>query len=286
MANLLLIKRRIKAAQNVSKTTRAMQLIAASKLKRAQEATLAGRPYAQGLANISQNLTLSLKGNDNTHPYLNKNQNSKKTLLIAFAPDKGLCGGLVTNLLHETLRFNTSNEMVYVTIGKKIQGIAKQNREIAASFKFGTTLPSYEMVYPISKIIDDYFLNKKVGNVKIISSHFVSIFSQIPQITNLLPIEFSLKVDEKPVNKLALFEPSPTQLLPQLLKHYVETQIYQNLLESYAAEQGARMIAMQNATDNAFEIIEGLQLEYNKERQEKITSEILDIGGASFTYAN
>lgn len=281
MANLLSLKRRIRAAGNVSKTTRAMQMIAVSKLKRAQNATIAGRPYVEKLSSISGNV-LSKLNSKYVHDYMKKCDN-KKSLVVVFSPDKGLCGGLITNLLREIISFDSQHsDNIYLTVGKKTETtVAGLQKEIVASFKFGTTLPTFDMVLPIVKIIDEYFLTQKVGSVKIISTNFVSVFSQKPQITNVLPLEFP-QADSA---AFSLFEPSPENLLPPLLRHFLEMTIYQHLLESYASEQGARMVAMQSATDNAVEIVQDLQLEYNKGRQEKITNEILDIGGAAFTFA-
>jgi len=281
MANLLLLKRRIRAAQNVSKTTRAMQMIAVSKLKKAQDATLAGRPYMEKLSSISGNILDKLESNY-THEYMKSNEN-KKSLVLIFSPDKGLCGGLITNLIREIISFDSlHSDNIYLTVGKKTEtAVVNLKKELIASFKFGTTLPSFDMVLPIVKIIDEYFLSEKVGSVKIISTSFVSVFSQKPKITNILPVEFP-KLESA---SFTLFEPNPEKLLPPLLRHFLEMTIFQHLLESYASEQGARMVAMQNATDNALEIVEDLKLAYNKGRQEKITNEILDIGGALFTYA-
>lgn len=281
MANLLSLKRRIRAAGNVSKTTRAMQTIAASKLKKAQDATIAGRPYVEKLTSISQNI-LSRLDSEYAHGYMKKHENGKSLILI-ISPDKGLCGGLVTNLIREIINFDSKNKNnIYLTIGKKTESaVASLGKEIVASFKFGTTIPTFSLVLPIVKIIDENFLSQKVGSVKIISTNFLSIFSQKPQLTNILPIEF-LKPES---TSLTLFEPSPEKLLPPLLRHLLEMTVYQHLLESYASEQGARMVAMQNATDNASEIVENLKLEYNKGRQEKITNEILDIGCAAVSVA-
>lgn len=281
MANLLVLKRRIRAASNVSKTTRAMQMIAVSKLKKAQDATVAGRPYIEKLVSISQNV-LSKLNEGYTHEYMKKSENNK-SLVIIVAPDKGLCGGLVTNLIREVINFDSQNKnSAYLTVGKKTETtIANLQKELIASFKFGTTLPSFDMVLPIVKIIDEYFLKQKVGNVKVISTNFLSVFSQKPIVTSILPIE----LPKEESTSFSLFEPSPEKLLPPLLRHFLEMTLYQTLLESYASEQGARMVAMQNATDNALEIVQDLKLEYNKGRQEKITNEILDIGGAAFTYA-
>jgi F-type H+-transporting ATPase subunit gamma len=283
MANLLSLKRRIRAAQNVSKTTRAMQMIAISKLKKAQNATLSARPYVEKLSSVSRNLSSKLD-NKYVHEYMRKPEGKNKTLVLVFSPDKGLCGGLNTNLVREIINFDyLHSDNIYLTVGKKTETtVVNLKKELIAAFKFGTTLPSFDMVLPIVKIVDEYFLGKKVDSVKIISTSFLSVFSQKPKITNILPIEFP---EEKPLSApFTLFEPSPEKLLPPLLRHFLEMAIYQQMLESFASEQGARMVAMQNATDNATDIVEDLRLEYNKGRQEKITNEILDIGGAAFTF--
>lgn len=286
MANLLLLKRRIKAAGNVSKTTKAMQMIAVSKLKKAQDATLAGRPYVEKLSAITQNLS-SKVSEKFTHEYIRKlktKDGKEKSLVLVISPDKGLCGGLITNLIKEVIAFDSASDNIYLTIGKKVENsVNNLGKEIVASFKFDTILPSFEMVLPIVKIIDECFLGKKVANVQIISTNFTSVFSQKPKITKILPIEF--QEEQADSSKLTLIEPNAQELLPILLKHYLEMIIYQQLLEAYASEQGARMFAMQNATDNALDVVHDLQLEYNKQRQEKITNEILDIGGAAFSLA-
>lgn len=281
MANLLSLRRRIRAAGNVSKTTRAMQMIAVSKLKKAQDATLAGRPYVEKLSSITSNV-LGKVDSKYTHEYMRKDDNGK-SLVIIFSPDKGFCGGLVTNLIRELINFDSQNKnAIYLTVGKKTETtVVNLQKDLIASFKFGTTLPTFDMVLPIVKIIDEYFLGHKVGSVKMISTNYLSVFSQKPKITDILPIEFS-KLE---FASFTLFEPTPDKLLPSLLRHLLEMTVYQQLLESYTSEQGARMFAMQNATDNALEIVEYLQLAYNKGRQEKITNEILDIGSAAFTFA-
>lgn len=282
MANLLVLKRKIRAAGNISRTTRAMQMIAVSKLKKAQDATVAGRPYIEKLSSVSGNILGKLESNYE-HEYMKKSEN-KKSLVLIFSPDKGLCGGLVTNLIREIIDFDSlHSNNIYLTVGKKTEtAVVNLKKELIASFKFGTILPSFDMVLPIRKIIDEYFLSEKVGSVKIISTSFVSVFSQKPKMTNILPIEFPK--DQVEAKFFTLFEPNPEKLFPPLLRHFLEMTIYQHLLESYASEQGSRMVAMQKATDNALEIVQDLQLEYNKGRQEKITNEILDIGGA-FTFA-
>src|SRR3989344_3102139 len=169
MASTILIKRRIQTASNVSKTTRAMQMIATSKLKKAQNAAISSRPYEGKLMGLSKTLTDRLE-EDDLNEYMIEPKGSSGTLLLVFAPDKGLCGGLITNLAKELINHDKQNgEIMYVTVGKKIENItARLNKEIIASFSFGTTLPMFDVVYPIAKIIDDYFLNKRISNVKIL----------------------------------------------------------------------------------------------------------------------
>src|SRR3989344_1300549 len=277
MANILSLKRRIAAAKNVSKTTKAMQMIAASKLKKAQNKAVSSKPYTQKLSLLAQDVIDHIE--DKTiHPYL-KQSGSTRTLLIALSPDKGLCGGLISNLVKEFLTFShLEKDSSYVIVGKKIEGqITRMENEVIASFAFGTITPTFDMVYPIIRIIDEYFVSGKVGSVKILSARFTNLFTQTPQITSLLPLQLAKTEEDVIPDVDYLFEPKAQELLPSLLKHYIEMTLYQLLLESFVSEQAARMIAMQNATDNANDIIEDLRLEYNKTRQAKITSEILDI---------
>lgn len=277
MANILNLKKRIRTAQNVSKTTKAMQMIAASKLKKAQNAAIFSRPYVQKLTNLSNNLASKIN-EEEKHNYMKTNTLTDKTLTIVLSPDKGLSGGLLTNLTKELIKHDSSTKNVYITVGKKLEKVVvKLNGQILASFPFGTSQPSFDIVYPIINLSEKMFLEGEVCAVYVLYSEFTSVFNQTPKIIKLLPVE--IKETERR-NADTLFEPTVNELLPDLLKHYVEMLLYQNVLENFASEQGARMIAMKNATDNARDIISDLKLEYNKKRQEKITNEILDIGGA------
>ena len=280
MATLLTLKRRIKTARNVSKTTKAMQMISASKLKKGQDAAVASKPYVEKLDYVTKTIAHKIDI-DKMPEYMKVKENNGK-LLIVISPDKGLCGALTTNLIREIIHFNPAGKIYYVTIRKKAeQAVASLNKEIVATFPFGTTLPEFDTVYPLLRIIDEYFLSGKVSEVKILSTKFSSVFTQTPKITDILPVRLENGVKD---NDVTLFEPNQDELLPDLLQHYLEMIIYQSLLESYASEQAARMIAMKNATDNALDIISELQLEYNKTRQEKITNELLDIEGGSQIY--
>ncbi|HEX8932267.1 MAG TPA: F0F1 ATP synthase subunit gamma, partial [Patescibacteria group bacterium] len=179
MASIQQLQRRIKTAQNVSKTTRAMQMIAASKLKKAQEAALASRPYVEKLTRVTRDLTPRVE-KAALPAYMKATNKTGKTLLVVIAPDKGLCGGLVTNLVKEVLRRDNKND-IYVTVGKKIEStVVYIGRDLMASFPFGNTLPTFDLVYPITKVIEEYFLGGKVDKVELLSTHFASVFSQKP----------------------------------------------------------------------------------------------------------
>jgi len=282
MATLLILKRRMKTASNVSKTTKAFQMISASKLTKAQGAAEASKPYVQKLDYLSKALEKKVD-KENLHQYMTPQDEIKAKLLIVISPDKGLCGGLVTNLLREVLHYDNSGKTYYITIGKKAErAVSSLNKEVIASFPFGTSLPQFETVFPIAKLVNEYFLGKKVSEVKILSTKFNSVFSQAPGFNTLLPVKLEEQVTAD--SSVTLFEPNVDMLLPDLLQHYLEMVVYQSLLEAYASEQASRMIAMKNATDNALDIISELKLEYNKTRQEKITNELLDIGGGQVVY--
>jgi len=287
MATIISLKRRIQAARNVSKTTKAMQMISASKMKKAQDATLSTRPYVLELNKLTQSVMRTL---DKTysHPYIRKAKNTgKKKLLIVIAPDKGLCGGLVANLLKKLVNYQKEygENIKYVAVGKKVQGkVARFSDDIVAAFDFGTITPTFDMVYPIMQLVDEYYLNNKVDQIDVLFTNFTSFFSQTPSIHTLLPInleeakgeEVEVKKEDKTPH---IFEPGADDILPSLLQHHMEMSIYRFLLESFVSEQASRMVSMQNATQNANDIIDDLMLEYNKTRQAKITSELLDITG-------
>jgi F-type H+-transporting ATPase subunit gamma len=278
MANTLQLRRRIKTAQNVSKTTRAMQMISASKLKKAQIAALSSRPYVAKLSEVTQNLTSKLD-KQSLPPYMQQATKTGKTLCIVISPDKGLCGGMITNLVKEILKRDTKND-IFLTIGKKIEStVVYVGKDLIASFPYGNTLPSFAVVYPIAKVIKEYFLAGKIDKVEIISTHFQNVFSQKTNVMQLLPILPQQTAETKSRNQFQLFEPDLETILPSLLDRYLEMAVYQEIIESYLSEQAARMLSMQNATNNAKDMIEDLQLAYNQSRQAKITNELLDIAG-------
>ena len=282
MASTLQLKRRILSAQNILKTTKAMQMIAASKLKKAQDAALSSRPYVEKLLAVTSNLTKRVDA-EALPEYMRKKASTGKTLFVIIGPDKGLCGGLVTNIIRDVAKQSNSNDS-FITIGKKLElPAAHISKNIVGSFEFGNTLPKFSVVYPIVSMIDEQFRSGKIDTVEIISSHFVNVFSQKPKKTHLLPVQPQESEEKEDINKFQLFEPSLDELLPDLLKRYIQMAVYQEVLESYLSEQAARLLSMQNATNNAKDIIEELKLEYNKTRQAKITAELLDITGGAMS---
>ncbi len=273
--NLQLLKRRIKTAKNVSQIAKAMEMMSASKIKRAQNTVENNKPYAKRIENLTGSLIQNTKKAKFSHPYINGNASSKK-LLIAVSPDRGLCGSLNTNLF-KTLMAYESKDTMLITIGNKYERFASRlSFEFLASFPMGTTLPRYTMVYELIKLIDEQYIAGNVGSVELLFAEFSSFFEQKPKTQKILPINTELVAGNDEL--FHLFEPGPAKLLETLLPQYLEVSIYSALLEAYTSEQAARMVAMQNAKTNANEIASLLTLTYNKVRQEKITNEILDLG--------
>lgn len=280
MASIIRLKRRIKTAGNIAQLTRALEMVAASKMRRAKEKTLGTRPYSEKLFYLTTQLSAGLENGEKPAFFMEKE--GKKTLLLIFSPDKGLCGPLITNLFREFTKLE-SQAIDVVTMGKKLQQkIIRSQIPIIADFPFGTSLPAFNFVLQIRNLVTEGFLNGQYSKVLCLYTKLESIFSQKPYITQLLPISIQASLEQKKTLPY-LFEPNPKTILDALLPHYIEMQLFQMLLESYASEQAARATAMHNATENAKEVVDILTLEYNKLRQEKVTNEILDIVTASLS---
>lgn len=272
--NLQLLKRRIKTAKNVSQIAKAMEMMSASKIKRAQITVEKNKPYVSKLAQLTGRLSKNVDKKKFKHPYINGN-NSDKKLLIVVSPDRGLCGSLNTNIF-KTLLPLENNNTILITVGKKVEKFAaKLSFEFLASYPMNTTLPVFENVVDIMRVVNEEFMTGKVGTVEILYAEFTSFFLQTPKVKKILPIDTETLVDE--AEMFHLFEPDANILLEGLLPQYLEASLYSALLEAYTSEQVARMIAMQNAKTNANEISTYLTLVYNKNRQERITNEILDL---------
>jgi F-type H+-transporting ATPase subunit gamma len=275
-----IIRRRIRSIQSTAKITKAMEMIAASKMRRAQAAALSARPYAQKMREVLADL--SAQPHDRLHPLLERRAVSRIGI-VHITPDRGLCGGLNTNINRHTGSFLLEQSMpvTLITVGRKGRDfLARYRRDIRAEFSKIGDRPSLADTLPISRIAIEDYTNGLVDQVYLAYGQFVSTMVQRPVLQELLPIE-PAKI-ARIENVEYIYEPSAAFVLAQLLPRYVEMQVYHAILESIASEQSARMVAMRAATDNANDMIQDLTLTLNKVRQEMITKELLDIvGGAA-----
>lgn len=281
MANIRLIRRRIRGIQGIVKITRAMEMIATSKMKRAQERGLAGRPYSEKIRQVLADLAALPQAGDLLHPLLQRRPVTK-IAIVHITPDRGLCGGLNANINRKTasLILEQSTPVTLIAVGRKgLDFMRRYGRDILAEFTGLGDRPSLLDTLPISRIIIDDYTNGIIDLVYLVYAQFVSTMLQRPILQQILPIEPVALPRMQNVDYI--YEPSPEVVLGGLLPRFVEMQIYHAILESIASEQSARMVAMRNATDNANELIGELTLFYNKARQESITKELLDITGGA-----
>src|SRR6266513_943531 len=281
MANTQDIRRRIKSIRNTAQITKAMQMVAASKMRRAQQHALAGRPYAALMNRVL--VSLQKRTDPTLHPLLQIRE-VKKELVLIISTDKGLAGALNTSLFREVANFDQSKTAFVVTGKKARQFVARTKRELLADFELKDS-PSFVETKAISKFATEKFLAREVDKVSVVYTHFINTINQRPIIQTLLPIEHGeLPKDESvPATDPLLgyiFEPNAEGVLEVMLPYYLQYQIFQMILDARASEHSARMVAMKNATENAHQFIKDLTLEYNKVRQASITTELLEIATA------
>lgn len=281
MANTRELRRRIKSVKNTSQITKAMQMVAAAKMRRAQDQATAGRPYSE---NLQYSLARLLpKVNIEFHPFLVGN-GCKTTGVVLLSTDRGLVGALNTNLFRSVTTANFSSDSAFYTVGKKGRLFSvKIGKDLKADFE-NPDLVTFRQAKQLSKLLMDSFKSGEIGEVFLLYPHFVSTLKQEPRKVKLLPIDLEsitggVETTGTKPQELSefLFEPDPDALLEYLLVHHIEEQIYQALLETKASQYSAQMIAMKNATDNAKELVEDLKLTYNQTRQAAITTELLEI---------
>lgn len=285
MANTRDIRRRIKSIRGTAQITKAMQMVAASKMRKAQQHALAGRPYAELMNKVL--VSLQKRTNPQLHPLL-EIRPLKKELVLIISTDKGLCGGLNTNLFREAANFD-QNKTAFVVSGKKArQFIARTKRELLADFELKDAL-SFVESKPLSKFCLEKFLRREVDKVSVLFTHFINTISQRAVVQTLLPISSfdlpkgaSTEESTQDLDPMLgyVFEPKAEELLGVVLPYYIQFQVFQMILDARASEHSARMVAMKNATDNAEQFIKDLTLEYNKMRQAGITTELLEIATA------
>jgi len=293
-ANTRDIRRRIKSVKNTAQITKAMQMVAASKMRKAQQHAIAGRPYAALMNRVL--VSLQKRTDPTLHPLLHIRE-VKKELVLIISTDKGLAGALNTNLFREAANFDQSKTVFVVTGKKARQFVARTKRELIADFELKDA-PSFVESKPLAKFCLEKFLSRDVDKVSVLYTHFINTINQRPVIQTLLPISrFDLPKGDRtegavdPLGMMQrtedvdpmlgyIFEPNALEVLDIMLPYYVEYQVFQMILDARASEHSARMVAMKNATDNANQFIKDLTLEYNKMRQAGITTELLEIATA------
>jgi F-type H+-transporting ATPase subunit gamma len=294
MAGTKEIRLKIKSVQNTRKITKAMEMVAASKMKKAQERMRRGRPYAQRLLDITMHAARA--NTEYKHPLLTRRESVKRVGAVVITTDKGLCGGLNTNLLRLVLTqhkawLEKGIEAEYCTIGNKGLGFINRmgGKIVSQVVNYGDHPALERLIGPVKMLIDG-FLEGRLDEVHIFSTRFVNTMKQEPTHGTMIPIPQEWVLPTGQVMKANvgvgnwdyLYEPDPQSVLDQLLVRYLETVVYQAASDNIASEQSARMVAMKSASDNARSIIDELQLVYNKSRQAAITKELSEIvGGAA-----
>jgi F-type H+-transporting ATPase subunit gamma len=278
------LRRRIRSIGGTAQITKAMQMVAASKMRKAQQAALAGRPFVQLIYRIQREATTRM--GEFSHPLL-ETREIHKSAVILIGADKGLCGALNANLFRLAIEFDPRTT-IFITAGRKAaQFVARTQRRLAAEFTYADT-PQFAEARALAGFARDLFLRRKVDEVQVIATRFVNTLTQYPLRLEFLPVGEikALKIPgTRPEEELtadtteSLFEPSPEAVLSYLLSKYLDIYIYQVMLNAKASELSARMVSMKNATDNAENLIKDLTLEYNTLRQGNITKELLEIAG-------
>jgi F-type H+-transporting ATPase subunit gamma len=299
MANLRDIRRRIRSVKNTAQITKAMQMVAATKMRRAQQAAIALRPYASRLDDMAGHLYANIGKDEISHPLLKERKITGKTAVVVITSEKGLCGPFNTNLLREVVKNDDANK-VYISVGRKGRIVLSRLRKnLLADFELKDSV-TFAQSKTISRFLLQKFEEEQFDRVEIYYNRFVNTLSQVPTRFPLIPIgDKTLEVAkalgeaeraehanphlaDKPAAPVFYnFEPDADLLLIRLLSHYVHMELFEKILESRASEHSARMVAMKSATDNAKQLVKDLTLEYNKARQAAITNEILEISSAA-----
>ena len=287
MPSVRQLRRRIRSVENTAKITKAMSMIAASKMRRAQEMALQSRPYAEDMRSLLADLAAQPAPDDEeyVHPLLRRRE-IKKAEIVVITPDRGLTGGLhsrINRVVGEFIleRQKEGVETSVVAVGRKGRDfLVRTGQDVRAVFSDLGDRPELEDVRPIATLVNDDYGEERVDAVYLAYADFVSTVTQRPVVQPLLPV-VPAELEYKDMVGY-IYEPDPLTVMAALLPRFVDMQVYHAVLESVASEQSARMVAMRNATDNANDMVADLTLEMNKARQESITSELLDIvGGAA-----
>jgi F-type H+-transporting ATPase subunit gamma len=293
MANTREIRLRIKSVKNISQVTRALQAVSASRVRKAMEMVQATRPYASKAWQVLTHIA-GQPGRNNLHPLLTERKEIKSAIVVMVSGDRGLAGPYNTNVLRFTLnQFRDFNiPLRYIPVGRKgTELLFRRGASVMANFADMPPEPRFADVSPIGRILVDEYLAGRADAVYLVYTDFVNMIRQVPTVKKLLPLEFGTSEglvqqefgSQAPKGPSAayIYEPGQYEILEEIVPRFTSLQIYQALLESFASEHAARMVAMKNATDNASELAGGLTLQYNKVRQQGITNEMLDIAGGA-----
>jgi F-type H+-transporting ATPase subunit gamma len=282
------IRRRIKSVKNTAQITKAMQMVASSKMQKAQQGALNFRPFAAMAGELMAHLTGD--AGDYRHPLMEAREVRRRAVII-ISTDKGLCGALNSNLFREASKYDPTTTF-FIAVGKKAaQFLARTRRKLVAEFTYHDT-PTFSESQAISRFAQDIFLKGEADAVDVLYTRFINTLSQRPDLRELLPLGSAESLISEARTHAAqaapasprmdfLFEPDPATVLDRLVLYFVDFRVAQLLLEAKASEHSARMVAMKNATDNARHLIDHLTLEYNKMRQANITKELLEISSAA-----
>jgi F-type H+-transporting ATPase subunit gamma len=270
--NLRTLKGRIRTAKNIAQLAKTLEMVSVSKIRRARALAETVRPYAERITVLTENAMGSLTPDEKRHPYL-RAPAAPARLILAIGPDKGLCGPLTGNLVRR-LAEAVDDQAMLITVGKKLErpGVRLAGSRLIASFPMGSRLPEYSLVFELVRVINEQILRGKAASLDVLHGRFVSYFTQVPTFQRVLPLSPTPSA-ARPEE----FEPGSAELLSALLPHFLEVRLFDAVVQAFSAEHAARMVAMQSAKDNALDIAETYTLLYNKSRQERITSEILDL---------
>ncbi len=277
MATLKEIRKRVSSVQNIQQITKAMKMVSAARLRRAQEAALAARPYAEKLEAVLQNL--AAQGGELAHPFLTERAENNTTLIV-MTSDRGLCGGFNSSLIREAeafMRQRSEQKVSLILVGRRAYDHFKR-RDVTIAEEhinlYGRL--SADLAHDIGRRVGEQFLSGETDSFYVLYAKFRSALVQVPTLDKILPIASTPQTEDQSTLDY-LYEPAPQTLLASLLERYIDMLIYRAMLESVASEHGARMTAMDNATNNAVEMIDRLTLDMNRARQAGITRELLEI---------
>ena len=297
--NLRSLKGRIRTAKNIAQLAKTLEMVSVAKIRRARGLAETVRPYAERITSLGDTALRSVAPGEFLHPYLGNavarnpaedrgrvaatapTPEKAARLLLVIGPDKGLCGPLVSNLVRKMLEEDSPDARI-ITVGKRIEAAAARiaGNRLVASFPVGSKLPEYSLVFDLVLAVNGYVLSGKANRLDVLYTHFVSYFTQVPTMDHVLPLSpenTSTPSEEPEKQRPHTIEPDLAGLLEALLPHFLEVRLFDAVVQAFSAEHAARMVAMQNAKANALEIADTFTLLYNKTRQERITSEILDL---------